>query len=367
MAVRTRLREIRSLRGFSAADLARRVGVSRQTIYSIEDGSFVPNTTVSLQLARALDVTVEEIFSITEEQEQESISADLLAADQPANEGQLVRFCLVNERLTAIPLSAELAYLPPADGIIESRSRHTVSIQSPCGLPENPQRLLLAGCDPALSLLNELPGSSDTEIISVPCSSRRALEWLKQRRVHAAGSHLLDLATGEYNVPLIRRLFPNGSVRVVNFAVWEQGLVLPPGNPKGIRSLADLGRKDVKIINREKGSGSRALLDTGLRRAGIKPDQVKGYGAIAQGHLSAAHAVAAAAADCCIAPLSASRCFGLDFIPLATERFDLSFDKAALELPAAKALLDLLNRSKFLRKLETIAGYDIAHTGKVLV
>ncbi|MBV8811337.1 MAG: helix-turn-helix domain-containing protein [Acidobacteriaceae bacterium] len=367
MVVRTRLREIRKLRGFSAADLAHRVGVSRQTIYSIEDGSFVPNTTVSLQLARALDVTVEEIFSIPEELEHESISADLLAADEPAKQGQLVRFCRVDERLMAIPLSAEPAYLPPADGIIESRSRHSVSIRSPAGFPENAQRLLLAGCDPALSLLNELLGSSNTEIISVPCSSHRALEWLKQRRVHAAGSHLLDLATGEYNIPLIRRLFPNGSVRVVNFAVWEQGLVLAAGNPKRISSIADLGRKDVTIVNREKGSGSRALLDTGLRRAGIKPDRVKGYSTIAQGHLSAGHAVAAGTADCCIAPLSASRCFGLDFIPLATERFDLSFNKAALELPAAKALLDLLNRSRFQRKLETIAGYDTAHTGEVLI
>src|SRR5947209_13799943 len=113
MLVRTRLHEIRKLRGFSAAGLAQRVGVSRQTIYSIEDGSFVPNTTVSLQLARALDVTVEEIFSLPGEQEQQLISADLIAADQPANEGQLVRFCRVNDRLIAIPLSAEPTYLPP--------------------------------------------------------------------------------------------------------------------------------------------------------------------------------------------------------------------------------------------------------------
>ena len=366
MLVHTRLREIRKLRGISAAGLAHRVGVSRQTIYSIEDGSFVPNTTVSLRLAHALDVTVEEIFSMAEEQAEESITAELLGADQPVNEGQLVRFCRVNDRLIAVPVSSVPTYLPPSDGVVESRSKRTVSIQSLAAAPENGRRLLLAGCDPALSLLNESLGSSDTEIISVSCSSRCALQWLKQGRVHAAGSHLLDVATGEYNVPLIRRLFPDGSARVVNFAIWEQGLVLELGNPKSICSIADLGRKEVTIVNREPGSGSRALLDAGLRRARIEPSRVKGYNSVAEGHLAAARAVAAGVADCCIAPLSASRCFGLDFIPLAIERFDLSFTNTSLELPAAKALLDLLNRSKFRKKLETIAGYDTAHTGERL-
>ncbi len=120
-------------------------------------------------------------------------------------------------------------------------------------------------------------------------------------------------------------------------------------------------------MNREKGSGSRDLLDTGLRQFGIQPEQVRGYNSIAQGHLAAAYAVAAGTADCCIAPRSASRCFGLDFVPLAVERFDLSFPQASLDLPAAKALFDLLNRSHLRKKLQLIAGYDTAHTGEVLV
>ncbi len=367
MQVRTRLKEIRKMRGFSAADLAQRAGVSRQTIYSIEDGSFVPNTAVSLQLARILDLTVEEIFSLTDEQATGPISAGLLAGEQAPNEGQLVRLCRVNKRLVAIPVSSVPAYLPPADGIIESRARRTVSIKSPANVPENGKRLLLAGCDPALSWLNELLSSSNIEIAGVPCSSRRALQWLKQGNVHAAGSHVLDRATGEYNLPVIRRLFPPGSVRVVTFAVWEQGLVVQRGNPKSIRSIADLGRKNVTLINREKGSGSRDLLDGGLRKDGIPAEQVKGYNSIARGHLAAAYAVAAGTADCCIAPRSASRCFGLDFVPLAVERFDLTFTEASFALPAAKALLDLLNRSHLRRKLQTIAGYDTAHTGEVLI
>lgn len=366
MLVRTRLQEIRKARGISASDLARRVGVKRQTIYAIEDGSFVPNTTVSLKLSRALDVTVEDIFSIADEQAAEPISASLLPGD-PVNEGQFASVCRVNERVVAVPMSFLPAYLPLADGIIESRTKLSASIKSSMGLPEDGKRLLLAGCDPALSLLHDALHASGIEIISVPSSSRRALEWLKQGRVHAAGSHLLDRTTGDYNVPIIRRFLPNGSVRVVTFAVWEQGLIVPRGNPKGVRSIADLAGNRVTFINRERGSGSRDLLDTGLRQFGIRTKQVRGYNSIAQGHLAAAYAVAAGTADCCIAPQSASRCFGLDFVPLAVQRFDLSFSQASLDLPATKALLDVLNRSDLRKKLQCIAGYDTAHTGEVLL
>jgi molybdate-binding protein len=205
------------------------------------------------------------------------------------------------------------------------------------------------------------------EIIAVPSSSRCALRWLKQGRVHAAGSHLLDRLTGDYNLPMIRRYFPKDTVRVVTFAVWEQGLVVQRGNPKSIRSIADLSGKGVRIINREKGAGSRDLLDTGLRKAGISARQISGYESVADGHLAAAYAVATKTADCCVAPRSAARCFGLDFIPLAVERFDLSFNKAAFELPATKAVLDLLNRSALRKKLQVIAGYDATHTGEVLI
>jgi putative molybdopterin biosynthesis protein len=366
MPIHSRLQEIRKARGFAAAELAERVGVSRQTIYAIEDGSFVPNTAVSLRLARALDVTVEQIFSIDEETSK-PVSATLLAGDQDASNGQLVRLCRIGERLVAVPASFIPTYLPPSDGIVESKSGLTLSVKATADAPQSGNRLLLAGCDPALSLLNEMLSASGIEIVAVPCSSRTALQWLKRGQVHAAGSHLLDRATGDYNLPIINRMFPQGAVKVVTFAVWEQGLVLRLGNPKRIRTIAEVGRKDVTIMNREKGSGSRDLLDRGLCKAGVDPKRVKGYESIAHGHLAAAFAVASGAADCCIATRSAARCFGLHFIPLAVERFDLSFTKASVELAAAKALLDLLTRSTFRNKLQAIAGYETTHTGQLLV
>lgn len=367
MQAHTRLRQIRKARGVSAAELARRVGVSRQTIYAIEDERYVPNTTVSLQLSRALQVSVEEIFFLSEEKPTEALEAELLASDMQQGEEKFVRVCGVNGRSVAVPVSFPPAYLPTADGAIESRKKRTVSVRTPGSFSGDGNRLLLAGCDPALSLLNDELHSSGFEIIGVPCSSRRALQWLKQGVVHAAGSHLRDRATGVYNVPIVRQLLPETPLQVITFAMWEQGLATRRGNPKNIRTLAELGSHGMTIINREKGSGSRDLLDSGLRRLGIQPDQVGGYNSIANGHLAAAYAVATDAADCCIVSRSAAHYFGLDFIPLAVERFDLTFTEAALDLPAAKALLDLLNRSTLRKKLQCIAGYDTAHTGEILI
>lgn len=364
--MRTHLKQIRTRRALSAADLASRAGVRRQTIYAIEDGTFVPNTAISLRLSRALDVTVEEMFSIAEERRSAPIRAELLGAER-VRKGRLARLCRVNERLVAVPSSLLPAYLPTADAVIESRSGRSVSVNAASGWPQAGTRLLIAGCDPALSMLNDALMGAGMEIVTVSCSSRRALGWLKQRMVHAAGSHLVDRATGDYNLPVVRRLFPKARVRLITFAAWEQGLVVRRGNPKGIRSIADLAGRKVRIINREKGSGSRDLLDSGLRGFGIPRRQVAGYDSIAAGHLAAAYAVAGGTAECCIAPRSAARCFGLDFVPLAVERFDLSFSRAALELPAGKALADLLNSSQLRRKLHSIAGYDSAHTGEVLI
>lgn len=362
---RTRLQEVRKTRGLAATELAQQVGISRQTIYAIEDGSYVPNTATALRLAHALETRVEELFSLEEPtgSADRPIRAELLT--NAHKEEQLVRLCRVGERLLAVPSPSLPDYLPPSDGIVQRRSGNTVWVKPFGKLLNNRKSLLLAGCDPALSVLAEMLASSGVEVISVPCSSQNALQWLKRGRVHIAGSHLLDHATGEYNVPFIQRAFPQGSVRVVTFAVWEEGIVVQRSNPKNIASLADLSRKGVKIVNREKGSGSRDLLDAGLRAAGIATGNVKGYGNVAHGHLPAAYVVATKNADCCIATQSAARRFGLDFVPLVSERFDLTFSQASLELSAAKMLLETLNHAALRRKLQLMAGYETQQTGTV--
>jgi molybdate-binding protein/DNA-binding XRE family transcriptional regulator len=363
MEVETRLRELRIGRGMAAAKLAGVVGVSRQTIYAIEDGSYLPNTALALRLARALEVRVEDLFALPPEsgETEVHVTAELLS-----EESRFVRLCEVHGRIMAAPAAPVPVYLPLADGVVRSSAGRSASV-SLAARPERGKQILLAGCDPALSLLTKTLAPSGFEIVNAPASSRRALQWLKEGKVHAAGAHLRDRRTGEYNVPIVRRLFPGDAVRMITFAAWEEGLVFRSGNPKHIGSIADLARPDVRIVNREKGSGSRDLLDSGLAAAGVAPTSVQGYRDIAQGHLAAALSVATGAADCCVATRSAARCFGLDFHPLSTERFDLAIASASLQLPAVQTLLDTLNRSTLRKQLHTFAGYDTSETGKVLV
>ena len=370
MQTRTQLHEIRQRRGVSAARIAALAGVSRQTIHAIEAGDYVPNTTLALQLSKILEVRVEELFSLENDPAvaPKPATVDLIGGE-PARKGQGVRICQVGKRMIGISAASQAAMLPMADGVIvESSNRtHQAEVHIFQSDPEEGKRLLMAGCDPGMSLLAQhLARFDDVDLVVAQASSQQALEWLKEGKVHVAGSHLRDSSSGEYNLPAIKRLFPQGGVKVVTFAIWEQGLVVQSGNPKDIRGAGDLGRKDVRIINREKGAGSRALLDQKLREAGVPASRVKGYNQEAHGHLPAALAVSLGEADCCVATRSAARVFGLGFLPLATERYDLVVRQPMVRLPAVHALLDVLNRSTIRRKLEALAGYDTSHTGEVL-
>jgi molybdate-binding protein/DNA-binding XRE family transcriptional regulator len=370
--IRNRLAETRKRRGVGAADLAGRVHVSRQTIYAIEAGTYVPNTEVALNLARELEVTVEELFSLQEGpgEPPESLDADLLSALAPAKR-QPVRICQVGSRWVGIPVSASPYYLPEADGIIQRVGRAKGRADLAVFAQEestSQKRLVLAGCDPATGVLSRVVEKiSGVEIVSAAASSRLALTWLSEGKVHIAGLHLEDPETGEFNLPFIRRQFPDGDFSVVTFARWEEGLVVAPGNPKGIRKIEDLARKNVRFVNREPGSGSRALLDQRLEKAGIDGHRVQGYDRAANGHLAAAYCVVSREADACLATRSAAQTFGLGFIPLHNERYDLVMRKRTAELPAAKAFLDVLQRATLRRKLEVLAGYDTSQTGVLVV
>jgi len=372
METQTKLHEIRESRGITAAQLARATGVSRQTIYAIEAGDYVPNTALSLQLARILEVRVEDLFQLEGDLQPAPprVTVDLVTPSEGAEKGQPVQLCRVGKRMIGVSATPQPMMLPMADGVIvESPTRsHQAKVQIFESEPEASKRLLIAGCDPGIALLaHPLLRLDGVDLVVAHASSRQALEWLKQGKVHVAGSHLRDASTGEYNLPVIRRLFKQGLVKVVTFAIWEQGLVVQNGNPKSIRNAADLARKDLRIVNREKGAGSRELLDNKLKEAGVLSEQVNGYDRIAPGHLAAALAVSQGEVDCCVATRSAARAFGLGFLPLATERYDLVFRKQELRLPAVQSLLDLLNRAAVRRKLEILAGYDTSHTGDVLV
>jgi putative molybdopterin biosynthesis protein len=368
--VENRLGQIRKSRGVGASDLARRVRVSRQTIYAIEAGTYVPNTEVALNLARELEVSVDELFSLQEgaHKSPESLSSEVLSATPPAK-GQPVRICQIGSRWISVPVSASPYYMPEADGIIKRTAKTNSRVDLVVFAKDEAaqKRLVLAGCDPATGLLSRMVEKiSGVEIVSAAASSKLALTWLSEGKVHIAGSHLEDPKTGEFNLPFIRKQFPGEDFGVVTFARWEEGFVIVPGNPKSVRKIEDLARKNVRFVNREPGSGSRALLDKLLGNAGMDANKVQGYDRVAYGHLAAAYCVLSREADACLATRSAAQTFGLDFIPLHSERYDLVMRKRTADLPAVKSFLDILQRATLRRKLEVLAGYDTSQTGTIV-
>lgn len=368
--VENQLAQVRKSRGIGASDLARRVNVSRQTIYAIEAGTYVPNTEVALCLARELEVTVDELFALGSgaRQSPESLAAEILSTTAPAK-GQPVRICQVGSRWISVPVSATPYFMPEADGVVQRAGKINGRADLVVFAKDeaSQKRLVLAGCDPATGLLsNMVERTSGVEIVSAAASSKLALAWLKEGKVHIAGSHLEDPKTGEFNLPYIREEFPNEDVVVVTFARWEEGFVVAPGNPKSLTRTEDLAKKGVRLMNRELGSGSRALLDKLVHQAGIPINKLHGYDRIAYGHLAAAYSIVAGDADVCVATRSAAQTFGLDFVPLHSARYDLVMRKRTADLPSAKALVDVLQRATLRRKLEVLAGYDTTQTGSLV-
>lgn len=368
--IQNRLAAVRKSRGLSAAELAQRVAVSRQTIYAMEAGTYVPNTEVSWRLARELEVYVEEIFSLpVGAPKAASPLATRVLSARGAGKGQPARLCQVGERWVSVPVSASPYYLPEADGVISRQGRMGVRANVVPVTRDNAfqKRLIVAGCDPATSLLAAVvEKTTGIEVVPAAASSKLALAWLKEGVTHIAGSHLEDPGTGEFNLPYLRQHFPNEDLAVITFARWEEGLVVAPANPKRISKIEHLASRSVQFVNREVGSGARALADRLLKEAGLAPGRVRGYQVEAYGHLAAAYAVAAGDADCCIATRAAAQAFELDFIPLKSERYDLVMRRRILQLPAVQSFLDVLQLATLRRQLEVFAGYDTTVTGTVL-
>lgn len=363
---RNSLSKYRQTRGLSAAELAARVGVTRQTIYSMEAGSYVPNTTVALKLGRVLGVSVEALFPLDDEPAfaYPPENVVMLPNAQPAYDGQPVQLCQVGTQLVAACPEPLAWSLPPADGVLIGAKQKARTQVQPFGDRKSlGKRLLVAGCDPGISVLSRHLQRAGIELILVNRNSTQSLELLKAGLVHVAGTHLRDEATGESNLPAVHRYFDKRAVAVIGFAIWEEGIVVARGNPKHIATMSDFARKGVKIVNREPGAGCRIMLDTALEKAGIVATSVGGYDNIALGHLPAAWQVQTGKADACIATRAAAAVFGLDFLPLVRERYDLVMRRQSLNLPEMQELLDTLGKASFRRELEGLGGYDTSTAG----
>ena len=216
-------------------------------------------------------------------------------------------------------------------------------------------------------LRNELREEfSDFNLVSFNVGSMGGLLALKQKRTHLATAHLLDPESGEYNFPYIKKMLPQRELVVVNLTYREQGIMVKRGNPKNIKGVDDLVKKDIKFINRQKGSGTRVLLDYLLKKKGINPLDIQGYSQEEYTHLMVASAVAEGSVDAGLGILSAAKVFGLDFVPVAKERYDIIMPKEYHSSLKIRKLLTIIRSEKFRKKVLNLGGYDLSQSGKVI-
>jgi putative molybdopterin biosynthesis protein len=203
----------------------------------------------------------------------------------------------------------------------------------------------------------------------VPClmGSSIALNALKRGEVHMAGIHLADEKVGGWQLPNLKQSLGEMDCIVVTFAHWEEGFIVRQGNPKKIRAAGDVAKPTIRIVNREKGSGARRLLDKQMRVSAINPKRVKGYGDEVFSHLDVAARIKAGLADTGIGVQSVASICGLDCVPLQRERYDLVIPKAHYEtLSGLRILLDTIVSKPFRDELDALGGYDTREIGKVV-
>jgi putative molybdopterin biosynthesis protein len=190
---------------------------------------------------------------------------------------------------------------------------------------------------------------------------------VKRGEAHLAGTHLLDEETGEYNISFIRKYLPEMNLQLINLTYREQGLLVSKGNPHNIRGFADLARKEVRFINRQRGAGTRLLTDMHLKRLGINPEQVNGYEREEYTHMNVASAIASNNADTGLAIRAAAVALDLDFIPVAEERYDLILPRIFLHDPKVIALLQTIRENKeFRHTVANLGGYDLRDCGTIM-
>jgi molybdate-binding protein/DNA-binding XRE family transcriptional regulator len=370
------LKALRTEKGFSQSELATRAGITRQAVSSIESNLYLPTTSVALCLASVLACRVEDLFSLAAA---EDIVEGKLIGHLPQSDAKAspirVKVATVRKRTVVRPvmgLGELLSYTVPADGyVIEAHGQTSgamVRVKLSRDRQAIEQEISVAGCDPAIFLAGEhLRRRKDqTSVVGWTMGSMAALHALQRGEVHVAGLHLFDPVTGESNLPFLKRSLKGSEHDVVTFATWEEGFLVRPGNPKSIRTAADLAEAAVTLVNREEGAGARLLLDQRLRAAGVDPAQVRGYDRIVSSHFEVARAVAGNQADVGVGIRSAARLFDLDFVPLQAARYDLVVPKAYLKShPTLAHLFETLVSRPFRTEIEALGGYDTTNTGTV--
>ncbi len=398
----TRLRLARQARGLSQQQLAGVAGITRQAVSAVEAGHSDPSLRVALGLARALGMTVEDLFGPGD-------PGDPVLA-RPAAEisgpGSRVALATVGDTFVALPLHAATAARlgfsaagglvaggavaggavaggavaggvvagPPGTPARQPEPGHLVPVR-PIGPPR--PTVVVAGCDPALPLLETPLALLDPPLAFAwwPCGSGEALRLAAAGLVHAAGVHHGDLAgdgpgdgpgngpgNGQSAAGTETETDIPGGANVVGFASWREGLVVRPGAE--VRGLGDVAWQGLRLVNREPGAQARTLLDRERLRLGLDPAELPGYDSRAAGHLQVAAAIVGGLADAGVSSEPAALAYGLGFVPLAAERFDLVLPAKHAASREVQGLLKVLASPWLLAQLASLPGYDAARCGE---
>jgi putative molybdopterin biosynthesis protein len=303
-----------------------------------------------------------------------------LASTMGMDDWVRVRLGRVQGRLVATPLprgAGVLTSLVRADGLLvvpaQLEGHHAgeeVRVRLLRGVGEIERTIVVTGShdlvlDLAASALRER--DPRVTLASSNVGSLGGLTALRDGLCHVAGSHLLDPETGEYTLPYLERLLAGREVAVVRLVRRDQGLIVAAGNPKEATGIEDIAGRGLRYVNRQRGAGTRMLLDHELARRGIAPEKIDGYRREEHTHLAVAAAVAAGRADCGLGLLAAARAFGLDFVPVAKEPYDLVLLNDTLEDELLAPLWSLLESDDFRRAVTDLGGYDTSEMGRRIV
>ncbi|MBQ6582739.1 MAG: molybdopterin biosynthesis protein, partial [Mogibacterium sp.] len=285
----------------------------------------------------------------------------------------------VEGRLMASPLSrgsGVVSSFMKADGILrvpqgkegyEAGEEVEVELLSPLEKLQN-TLVVIGSHDPLLDELGDLLHRTDPGLYmsSSHVGSMGGIMAVRRGEAHVAGCHLLDTETGRYNVSYLRRYFPNGGVKLVRCVGRTQGLMVAAGNPLGIGSFADVAKEGVRYVNRQKGSGTRILADYLCRENGVDPEQIYGYDREELTHTSVATQIANGSADAGRGSYSAAKLYGLDFLPVCIEEYDLLIPDHAYDAPMVRRLLDILRSDAFREKITAMGGYTLEDPGEII-
>ncbi|MDP1714036.1 MAG: molybdopterin biosynthesis protein [Anaerolineales bacterium] len=298
----------------------------------------------------------------------------------PAGDDDYVRVAVgkVGDKLLAAPLSrgaGVITSLVQADGLalIPSgvqglEAGEQVKVHLYRSKAEIEKTIFCIGShDMTLDLLAQFLAEHDRRFASANVGSQGGLVALRRGEAHLAGSHLLNPVTGEYNISYIRQYMPNIPVKVIALVGRDQGLIVKQGNPRGIKNLGDLSSKNVQFMNRQRGAGTRVLLDYQLNLMGMSSDSILGYAQEEYTHLGVAAAIASGRADCGLGIAAAAQALDLDFVPLFQERYDLVIPKQFTDDDLLAPLFELLTDRGFQEAVSQLKGYDVSVMGTVIL